>query len=169
MYLDKMSSPSPIQSGGVHRPVVEEIIVMSGYFILLFLVLVCVYVSRIPDSITGRFKQVQYQLLGVLAIIGITALYGYVHGILAALAFSLVLSDAMRQNGSKEGFHTCNTPSVFVDSDDSTTLITGDHKWFGEKVLGETPSAIREKPVSTSAVQDLSERAMGTGASNVSR
>jgi len=168
MYLDKMSSPSSTQSGGVHRPVVQEIIVMTGYFVLLFLVLVCVYISRIPDSIVFRFKQVQYQILGVVGIIGITALFGYVHGILAALAFSLILSHAMRH--TKEGFDGCgSTPSVFIASDDSTTLIPDNHKWFVEKVLGETPSAIREKPVPTSAVQDLSERTMGTGGSNVSR
>jgi len=168
MYLDKMQAPSSVQTGGVHRPATQEIIVMSGHFILLFLILVCVYVSRIPDSILFQFKQVRFQLLAVLAIIGITVLYGYVHGILAALAFSLVLSHALRSGGVSEGFYTCGSPT-YVSFDDSTSFVPNNHKWLVEKILGETPSAIREKPVTTTAVQDLSERTMGTGYSNVSR
>jgi len=168
MYLDKMQPPSSVQTGGVHRPVTQEIIVMSGHFILLFLILVCVYVSRIPDSVIVRFKQVRFQLLGVLAIIGITVLYGYVHGILAALAFSLVLSHALRSGVVSEGFN-CGSRTSYISFDDSTSFIPNNHKWLVEKILGETPTAIREKPVTTSAVQDLSERTMGTGYSNVSK
>jgi hypothetical protein len=169
MYLDKMQPPSSVQTGGVHRPVTEEIIVMSGHFILLFLILVCVYVSRIPDSVVVRFKQVRFQLLGVLAIIGITVLYGYVHGILAALAFSLVLSHVLRSGEVSEGFYNCGSHTTYISFDDSTSFVPNNHKWLVEKILGETPSGIREKPVTTSAVQDLSERTMGTGSSNVSR
>jgi len=156
------------QSGGVQQPVVDEIIQMTGHFSLLFLVLVCVYVSRIPNDILYKFKKTWVQVLGVLGIMTLTSLYGYIHGILAALAFSLVVSRALRD--SSEGFAgSCYTPVLFLDNDDSTTFIPKSHKWFGEKILGENPIAIREDRVTTSAVQDLSERTMGTNSSNVSR
>ena len=154
-----------VQSGGVQRPVVNEIVEMSGHFMLLFLVLVCVYVSRIPSDTLFNFRKRWVQIASVLAIIVLTGLYGYVHGILASLAFSLVLSRALHL--SSEGF-VCNAPVIFSDSNE-TTFIPKSHRWFGEKILGENPTAIREDRVNTSAVQDLSERTMGTNSSNVSR
>ena len=159
---------SGVQSGGVQQPVVDEIIQMTGHFILLFLVLVCVYVSRIPNDILYKFKKTWVQVLGVVGIMVLTSLYGYIHGILAALTFSLVVSHALRDNS--EGFAgSCHTPVLFLDNHDSTSFIPKSHKWFGEKILGENPIAIREDRVTTNAVQDLSERNMGTNSSNVSR
>jgi hypothetical protein len=153
------------QSGGVHRPVVEEIQIMSGYFILLFLVLTSVYISRIPDSILRKFRSRWIQGLCLIAILFITNIYGWVHGILAALAFSLIVSHTMRS--INEGLHDF-IPSVYQTST-YTTLVPKNHRWFGESILGENPLLIRENPVNTSAVQDYSERTMGTHVSNVSR
>jgi hypothetical protein len=158
---------SGVQSGGVQRPVVDEIIQMTGHFSLLFLVLVCVYVSRIPSNILYKFKKTWVQLLGVLGIMTITALYGYIHGILAALAFSLVVSHALR-SGSEGFTGSCDSPVLILDND-SASFVPKSHRWFSEKVLGENPIAINEDRVTTSAVQDLSERTMGTNSSNVSR
>jgi hypothetical protein len=155
----------PQHGGTQYMPVLDEIKVMSGHFLLLFLVLVCVYVSRIPNSVLQKFHKRWVQGICFLAVIVITVQYGYVHGILAALAFSLVLSHALRfTEGLVDYFPT------FYSTDLSTnTIIPKNHRWFGEKILGENPFIIREKEVTTSSVQDLSERTMGTGASNVSR
>jgi len=132
-------------------------------------VLVSVYVSRIPESVYAYFRSTLVQLLGLACILGITLCYGFIHGILAALAFSLLVSHALRSRPNHEGF-TEYTPAVYISGDgDNTVVIPKNHRWFGEKVLGERPQLIREKQVTTSAVQDLSERTMGTGSSNVSR
>jgi hypothetical protein len=155
------------QAGGVQRPVVDEIIQMSGHFILLFLVLVFVYVSRIPNDVLYKFKKTWVQLLGVLGVIVLTSLYGYIHGILAALAFSLVVSHALR-SGSEGFTGSCNSPVIILDND-TASFVPKSHRWFSEKLLGENPIAINEDRVTTSAVQDLSERTMGTNSSNVSR
>lgn len=154
---------------GVQTPVLDEIRLMSSYFLLIFLVLVSVYVSRIPESVYSYFRSTWVQALGFVGVVAITWVYGPIHGILAALAFALVLSHALRSKPTSEGF-TEYTPAVYISGDgDSTIVIPKNHRWFGEKVLGERPQLIREKQVNTSAVQDLSERTMGTGASNVSR
>jgi hypothetical protein len=170
--------PGAIQTGGTIKsnimkitgfqtPVLDEIRIMSSYFLLIFLVLVSVYVSRIPESVYSYFRSTWVQALGFVGVVGITSVYGPIHGILAALAFALVLSHALRSK--TEGF-TEYTPAVYISGDgDNTIVIPKNHRWFGEKVLGERPQLIREKQVNTSAVQDLSERTMGTGSSNVSR
>jgi hypothetical protein len=156
------------QTGGkqIHSPVLNEIQVMMGYFILLFLVLTCVYVSRVPRSVLKIIRKSWIQILCFFAIIVITIQYGYVHGILTGLAFALVLSHALRD---MEGFIDYNAPAIYISDEDTTTIIPKKHKWFGESILGETPYLIREKGVTTNAVQDLSERTMGTGASNYSK
>ena len=168
--------PGSTQVGGAsYTPVLKEIEIMSGHFLLLFLVLVCVYVSRIPESTLTLFRKHWIQALCFIAILIITTTYGYIHGILAALAFALVLSHASRSSfleKEKEGFLNCPSLDATIlqlDVGDNTTFIPKNHRWFGEKILGENPLFIREKGVSTSAVQDLSERTMGTGSSNVSR
>jgi len=153
------------QIGGTHTPVLNEIKAMSGHFLLLFLVLVCVYISRIPKSILEKFHKTWIQGACFLAIILITVQYGYIHGILAALAFSLVLSHAIQ---SVEGLIDYS-PAIYINDSKTTTFIPKNQRWFGEKILGENPFIIREKEVSTNAVQDYSERAMGTNTSNVSR
>jgi hypothetical protein len=157
----------PQQTGGVQRPVIEELKAMSNYFLLGFLILVCVYVSRIPSSILIEFRKSSVQFLGILAIVFITIYYGPIHGILSALAFSLVVSHALRMNQQEDLVNY--SPSIYITDADNTTVIPKNHRWFGEKILGETPILIREKGVTTSAVQDLSERTMGTNTSNVSR
>lgn len=158
----------PQQTGGVQRPVIEELKVMTNYFLLGFLILVCVYVSRIPSSVLIEFRKASIQFLGILGVVFITVYYGPIHGILSALAFSLVVSHALRMNQKEEGLVNYS-PAIFISDADTTTVIPKNHRWFGEKVLGETPILIREKEVTTSAVQDLSERTMGTNTSNVSR
>ena len=75
------------------------------------------------------------------------------HGIVAALAYALVVSRAMR--GNMEGFS---------DLED-TYVISDTHRWFGEKIMNENPFIIRDKNVSTSAVQDMSEKSMGSSSS----
>ena len=95
----------------------------------------------------------------------LTSLYGYIHGILAALAFSLVVSHALR-SGS-EGLEELSSPVFLLDM--ICIILPKSHRWFSERLLGENPIAINEDRVTTSAVQDLSERTMGTNSSNVSR
>lgn len=164
--------PTNLQHGGFRTPVIEEIKLMSGYFVILFLVLVSVYVSRIPESISNSFRTPVVQGFGLLSIILLTLQYGWIHGILAALAFSLLISRALRNTPKKqiEGLQNYSSaPAFFLSNSDNTTFVPTVHRWFGEKVLGENPFLIREKEVNTSAVQDYSDRTMGTNASNVSR
>ena len=157
--------PVAPQTGGNRLGVKDEIAVMSGHFLLLALVLVSVYSSRVPYGVLKRMRSLPYQLLGLVAVITITACYGWIHGILAVLAYALVVSRALRAGA--EGMTDLVVP-VFLTDSDGTSIVTDKHRWFSEKVLGENPFLVREKEVKTSAVQDLSERNMGTGYSSPS-
>ena len=54
-------------------------------------------------------------------------------------------------------------PEYFDDYIVDTNLGKKANRWFSEKVMGENPYLIRENSISTTAVQDLSERNMGSG------
>jgi hypothetical protein len=146
--------PTMAQTGaGVKKGMIEESQEIFGHFLLLGLLLTSVYVSRIPTKIVRRFQSNIWQGLGLLLVLVITVVYGSMHGIVAALAYALVVSRAMR--GNMEGFS---------DLED-TYVISDTHRWFGEKLMNENPFIIRDKNVSTSAVQDMSEKSMGSSSS----
>jgi hypothetical protein len=149
--IEKMTVTA--QTGGAipRAKVLDEIHVMSGHIILLSLILVCVYVSRIPDSILLKFKQLKYQILGLFLIIIVTTSYGWIHGVIATLAFVLVVSRAYRKAEAFADY----SPSVFLTSDGIP--IDKSHRWLNETILGENPVLIRDNDVKTSAIQDLSE------------
>jgi hypothetical protein len=146
--------------GGARMPVIDEARVMFGYFLLVGLVLASVYVNRIPTDILRYFKGTLGHLLGLILVITITVIFGWVHGILAALAFTLVLARAGRM--TREGMANYIVPHTVLLEDSGLTILPDKHRWFGEKILGENPFLIREKEVNTSAIQDFSSRSMGT-------
>jgi hypothetical protein len=157
----------PPQMGGVRNTVLDEIQLMSGYFVLIGLVLLSVYVSRVPKSTLHLFSKPLFQVLGLTAVVLITSVYGWVHGILAALAFALLVSRSLRRVGEGMADYVSIEPSVMVIEDSNSVVVPENHLWFLEKVMGETPMLIREKEVKTSAIQDFSEKSMG--ASSVTR
>lgn len=159
--------PAPqLQQGGVRAFAMDEIKTMIGYFVLIGLILASVYVSRIPSETLSYFNSSVVQFFGLATVIGITIQYGWVHGILAALAFALIVSRAIRQQ--KEGFTNNSVDYIpigantLIIEDPESIVIPENHKWFLEKVMGENPFVIREKNVKTNAVQDMSERSMGS-------
>lgn len=148
------------QGGGAYPSILGEVRSMSSNILLVGLVLVSAYVSRIPSDILAYFRSRIVQGLSLVAIFLLTTNYGWIHGILAALAFALVLSRAIREaKPAASGFQDY-TPAVIFSNNVDTTLIPQDNRWFVEKVLGENPYLIRERDVRTNAVQDDSERSM---------
>jgi hypothetical protein len=157
-----MSGPMPHQMGGVRTDVMDEIRVMTGHFLLIGLILLSVYISRVPRNTLLLFTKPGYQALGAISVILITIQYGWVHGIMAALAFALLVSRAIRKINEGLVDYVPFSVNTLVIEDPDTTYVAENHRWFVERVLGETPFLIREKEVRTSAVQDLSERSMGS-------
>lgn len=164
--------PTVPQIGGMKKGLVDELTETAGSFLLLGLVLLSVYVSRVPGNVLAYFRSTVGQALGLGMVLFLTVSYGWIHGILAALAYSLIVSRALRTTGSIEPFvdeELIRYPSVVLPDSQDTLIVPSNHKWFIEKVLGENPFLIRDKEVQTSAVQDLSQRGMGNNSSSFSR
>jgi hypothetical protein len=142
-----------IQSGGSR--IGEETKSMISHFLLLFIVLLIVYIPRVPASWLKRIRKPLWQFFAIVLLFGITEMYGWVHGILAALAFALLLSHASITKITE-------STESFDDYIVQTNLGKKAARWFSEKVMGENPYLIREHGISTTAVQDLSERNMGS-------
>jgi len=153
--------PMQPQQGGYRMSVADECKIMLGHALLIGLVLLSVYVSRIPSTILDKFSSLGYQFLGLLVVVSITGTYGWIHGILAALAFVLVVSRALRR--TREGLLDYEGgPAVIIADGQETDIVQGKHRWFVEKVMGENPFLLRERTVSTGAIQDMSERGSGS-------
>lgn len=154
-----MSTPQQTGGAAPRAKVLDEVQVMSGHIILAFLILVSVYVSRIPTQVLSKFKYSLYQILGLFGIIVLTTSYGWIHGIIATLAFVLVVSRAYRSSETFADY----VPSVFLTSEG--VAVDQSQRWLSEKILGENPILIRDKDVKTSAIQDLSETTAKTSSS----
>jgi len=104
------------------------------------LILIIVYSSKIPleyrifvDSILGR-------VFGVAIIYGITQTFGWIYGLLTAMAFLLILNGSPRSEG-------------FDGGGSVTEKNTVGPRWFVERVLGERPYHIATDKVMTTAIE----------------
>jgi hypothetical protein len=112
-------------------------------FILILIIVYAPYVSieirQFIDSMIGR-------VTGIGIIYGIIHSFGWIYGLLATLAFLIVLQSAPRLE-YVEGFNgggSINQKKVIGK------------KWFVERVLGENPKKIETDKVQTSAIEGIS-------------
>lgn len=117
------------------------------YGVLLILLIAFSYevptrVRTIMDSFWGR-------IIGLIAISASIRIFGWIYGLLAAIAFLLVLRGAPRPDGI-EGFHAIEGKEV-----ERPTA-----RWFVERVLGERPIRIENDTILTEAISDNSQNNM---------
>jgi hypothetical protein len=133
----------------------QPIMILIG----LCMVIVVVFLEKIPMEIRKQADSLLGRALLLTFTVIIVALYGWPMGILAGLMSALLIGAGGIHPVKKEiqeGF----------SSEMNVRLVPGKHKWFIEKVMGENPLIIEDEVVSTSAVQDLSERNSGSVQSN---
>ena len=83
-----------------------------------------------------------------LAPLFISVMIDWPTGLLAAVV-SLIIIARLQRSEEEEGFS---------NDHESTKFVSSSHRWFVEKVLGETPIAISSDRISTSAVKDDDNR-----------
>lgn len=103
-------------------------------------------VSNLADTALGR-------LLGIAAVLAVNHFMGFSYSLLTALALLIVLHASSRLSAIGVGV------DGFEDVRRYDTIGT---RWFVERVLGERPKEIITEKAKTSAVQDLSEKSMGS-------
>jgi hypothetical protein len=125
----------------------------------VFMILAIVFLEKIPIELRKQADSFLGRALLLTFTVTVVTLYGWPLGILAGLMSALLIGAGgihPIQKQVKEGF----------SSEVNVHIVPGKHKWFVEKVLGENPLLIEDDTVSTSAVQDLSEKDTGSVQSN---
>jgi hypothetical protein len=133
----------------------QPLIVLLG----LCMIIAIVFLEKIPISIRKQADSFLGRALLLTFTVVVIKMYGWPLGIVAGLLSALLIGAGgihPIQKQVKEGF----------SSEMNVRLIPGKHKWFVEQVMGENPLLIEDDTVSTSAVQDLSEKDTGSVQSN---
>ena len=135
-----------LQAGGTMNPIQTIIDNLDSPYNLVYgflLIIIIVFSGTINNDIRIFADSMLGRVLGIGAVYGITHLLGWVYGLMTALAFLLILRGSPRPSETEEGF-------------DAGGPVKGQkvrgHRWFVEKVLGETPKRIEVDKVITSAI-----------------
>jgi len=155
---NRMASQEPIfMSGGFQAHISDIFDKFRGpieVVIAFFLTTLIVFLEKVPIEIRKQADTFLGRALLLMIITLTTMTFGWPLGILSALASALFIGAG--------GVHPIVKKTLEGFAPDMSVRIVPDKKkWFVEEVLGENPLMIEEQTVSTSAVQDLSERNSG--------
>jgi len=135
----------------LYRKYEQPVMVLTG----LFMVIVIVFLEKVPIEIRKQADSFMGRALLLMFTVTVTVLYGWPMGILAGLMSALLIGAGGIHPVTKqvnEGF----------SSEMNVRIVPDKHKWFVEKVLGENPLLIEDDTVTTSAVQDYSDKYTGS-------
>ena len=141
------------QQGGMINPIQLFINNLDSPYKLLLgfiFVLIIVYASAVPVEVRQFMDSMVGRVSGIAIVYGIIHSFGWVYGLLATLAFLIVLQGAPRLE-YVEGFSgggSINQKKIIGK------------KWFVEQVLGENPKKIETDKVQTSAIEGISSGAL---------
>ena len=129
----------------------QPVMVLTG----LFMVIVIVFLEKVPIEIRKQADSFMGRALLLMFTVTVTVLYGWPMGILAGLMSALLIGAG--------GIHPVTKQvSEGFSSEMNVRIVPDKHKWFVEKVLGENPLLIEDDTVTTSAVQDYSDKYTGS-------
>lgn len=129
----------------------QPVMVLTG----LFMVIVIVFLEKVPIEIRKQADSFMGRALLLMFTVTVTVLYGWPMGILAGLMSALLIGAG--------GIHPVTKQvSEGFSSEMNVRIVSDKHKWFVEKVLGENPLLIEDDTVTTSAVQDYSDKYTGS-------
>ncbi len=135
----------------------------------LVVVLLIVFVDQVPAYVRDVADSFLGRLIGIGAVVAASLQLGWSYGLLTAVAVLLVMHGARRLSavadremdtsplmavlgvgGPAEGFQSQQVAEAIGN------------RWYVERVLGERPVGIVTTTAETMAVQDLSEKNMGS-------
>jgi len=150
-----MASQEPVfMTGGFQAHISDMFDKFRGpieVVVAFFLTTLIVFLDKVPVDIRKQADTLIGRALLMMIITLTTMAFGWPLGILSALASALFIGAGGVHpivKKMQEGF----APDMNI------RMVPDKKKWFIEEVLGENPLIIEDQTVSTSAVQDLSER-----------
>lgn len=134
-----------------------------GVALFVALVLIITYPQRFSDRLDSRtrfwtsmLQSPLGQTIAVLIVVVIGVWGGLLWGLLVAIAFLLYAQST--KSTTKEGFQ----PILVTAPESVRRVVPNRHMWFLEEIMNEDPYLIEEEVIRTSAVQDMSEKGVGT-------
>lgn len=134
-----------------------------GVALFVALLLVITYPRRFADGIDSRtrfwtsmLQSPLGQTIAVLIVVIVGVWGGLLWGLLIAIAFLLFAQIA--KSPAKEGFQ----PILVTAPESVRRVVPNRHMWFLEEIMNEDPYLIEEEVIRTSAVQDMSEKGVGS-------
>jgi hypothetical protein len=185
--MNVAAATAPVQAGGGLLPSFLSVPLDSPPKLLygLMIIILIVFVDQVPayardvaDSMVGR-------LIGIGMVVIVAMYGGWSYGLLTALAFLLLLRGARRLSGVADesidtsplmaflgiggpNYHSTVPQGPYaadVTTEGFQTQLVAEavgNRWYVEKVLGENPLGIVTTTTETTAVQDLSQKNMGS-------
>lgn len=162
IWLDKMASISQIHiMKGGFQDHFYDLFNKNKYplhvITILFLTTLTVFIGKVPEEIRIQADTLFGRLFLIFLTLILLLLFGIPTGLLSAV-FSVIL---IGSGGLFSGKENVKTEEAF-SSESITRIIPDKHKWFNEKILGENPLLIEDNTVDTNAIQDLTEKGLGT-------
>jgi hypothetical protein len=149
-----------VQVGGVKKGLLEFLDrsrPTQALLLYISITLAIVFKEQIPVGVYNQLDSFPGRLLIVFILVTFVQVYGWILGLVAAVAFALLIG---LPRPITEGFGSGGETSIKV--------VPTEKKWFVEKVFGENPIAIEEEKVVTEAVQNDSPGALTGGVQNTS-
>jgi hypothetical protein len=145
----------PVLSGGMREILSDFSKKQKSQFDTFFgvgLLLAIVFVHEIGLPIRNQLDTLLGRLLAFGLVVLITDQVGWIHGLLAALFFALVLS--LSTNPRPGVRPSVPTEEGFAPDYQVRLVPPKKQKWWVEEVMKENPIGIEDEKVSTMAVQD---------------
>lgn len=152
-----------VQIGGVRESLLDFLQKTKPFQVILVyivLIIVIIFKQQISPAVYEQFDSLLGRLFAVFLITVLTLEYGWVVGLLSALAVSLLIGLPKPYSQIQEGFGSGGETAVQV--------VPTRKKWFVERALHENPIAIEEEKVVTSPVQNDSPSGVSGGVQNTS-
>jgi hypothetical protein len=152
-----------IQMGGVRESLLDFLQKTKPFqSILLYIIftLIIVFKQLIPPIIYEQLDSFLGRLLAIFLVSVVTTEFGWILGLLAAMAVALLLGLPKGASAIREGFGSGGETGLQV--------VPTNKKWFVERALHENPIAIEEEKVVTQPVQNDSPSGVGGGVQNSS-
>ena len=138
----------------------------------LVVVLLIVFVDQVPAYVRDVADSFFGRLVGVGLVVGATLQLGWVYGLLTAIAVLLLLRGARRLSAVADRETDTSPLMALLGIGGPTPANEGfqvqqvaeavGNRWYVERVLGEQPVGIVTTTADTMAVQDLSQKNMGS-------
>lgn len=129
----------------------------STIFLIISLLVLGTFIENVPRKVIELLDNPLGMTLLFIFPLGVSWSIGWSAGLLA-VCISLIVFTRIRkmetlETGEDEGFL-----SGSGDTTQTTKLVSNPHRWFVEKVLGETPLAISSDRIQTKRTEDNDSR-----------